>query len=276
MARSRKNPYIFIVLLLAVAAALAFIPTETENFNTSEIESVVIENIISESDLLRVIEPDNTHSVLIQYAGFDVSFNPGMHQPNYAAWQLTKAHTDGQYSRKNAKFSVDEAVNGCASLDDYRNSGFDRGHMAPAADMKWSQQAMNDCHYLTNICPQDSRLNGGAWATIEKNCRKWAQRFGTVYIIAGPVLTDRLTRSIGETPVPVPERFFKVVIAPNANPPIGIAFMMPNKYFKGGAQQTVTSIDQIEAITGYDFFSALPDDIENTIEAQHTFAAWNY
>lgn len=135
---------------------------------------------------------------------------------------------------------------------------------------------MADCHLLTNISPQNKKVNAGPWATVEKNVRNWTHRFGRLYIVAGPVLSDRLTRTIGSSRVPVPERFFKVIIAPEATPPMGIAFLMPNHPFDGGAQATVTSIDNIEAITGFDFFHALPDDIENTIEAQHSMAAWNH
>lgn len=134
---------------------------------------------------------------------------------------------------------------------------------------------MMPCHLLTNMCPQDKRLNSGAWATVEKNTRKWVQKHGTLVIVAGPVLTDKLTRTIGKSKIPVPERFFKAIIAPDANPPLGIAFIMPNGYIEGGAQSAVASIDQVEAITGFDLFSALPDSIENEIESQNSLRIWN-
>ncbi len=269
--RKRSSTALTIFLLLAVVVAIAFVPVENKTKATTPQDVVV-----SSNDLLKVLEPQDLNSEMLEYCGFTVAFNKAMHQPNYVAWELSPEHCDGPYSRKDSEFKSDERVDGCAQLVDYRNSGFERGHMAPAADMKWSKQAMDDCHYLTNICPQNGRLNGGAWATVERSCRKWAEKYGNLYIVAGPILTDRLTRSVGETPVPVPERFFKIIIAPEANPPMGIAFLMPNGHVNGGAQQTVTTIDQIETITGYDFFSALPDDIESTIEAQHSMAAWNH
>lgn len=134
---------------------------------------------------------------------------------------------------------------------------------------------MSDCHLLTNMCPQDNRLNAGAWATVEKNARKWALKHGPLVIIAGPVLTDIMPRTIGPSGIPVPERFFKVILAPRADPPMGIAFIMPNSYVEGGAQATVTSIDEVETITGFDFFSALPDDIETEVEQQNSLRRWN-
>ena len=94
-------------------------------------------------------------------------------------------------------------------------------------------------------------------------------------IVAGPVLSDRLTRTIGQSEIPVPERFFKVILAPEANPPMGIGFIMPNSYVEGGAQSTVVSIDQVEAVTGFDFFAALPDSIENIVESQNSIRIWN-
>ena len=227
------------------------------------------------SELEKVVMPPDVDNRMLNYRGFTVAFNPSKPQPNYTVWTLEPEETDGPYSRKDANFMPDDNVEGSATLADYRNSGFDRGHMAPAADMKWSKQAMNDCHLLTNMCPQDNRLNAGAWATVEKNARKWALRHGPLVIVAGPVLSDRMPRTIGTSKIPVPERFFKVILAPKADPPMGIAFIMPNEYVEGGAQATVTSIDEAEAVTGFDFFAALPDDIEADVEKQNSLRSWN-
>lgn len=264
-----KRSTLIALALLALAVAVAFIPTGDGDSRVTP--------IVANDSLLIVKVPPGDGGQLIGYEGFNVYFRPDMHQPGYVAWTLSPDEADADVAnRRDATFRPDTGVEGCATLDDYRNSGFDRGHMAPAADMKWSHKAMADCHLLTNICPQDKSVNGGPWATIEKNSRKWCQRFGELYIVAGPVLGDRLTRSIGPSKVPVPERFFKVIVAPDARPPMGIAFLMPNHPFDGGAQSTVVSIDEIEAITGYDFFSALPDDVENEVESQHSMAAWNH
>lgn len=260
-----KKAYIFIALFAIAAVVVALIPEKKSSLGDVAVSADSLLYVVTEFD----------HPIL-QYEGFTVTFNEEMRQPDFVAWELTASKAMSEIaSRKDADFAVDESVDGCATLEDYKHSGFDRGHMAPAADMKWSKKAMRDCHYLTNICPQLDKLNSGPWATVEKNCRKWAEKFGVIYIIAGPVLSDQLTRKIGNTPVPVPERFFKVVIAPFNNPPMGIAFLMPNGYIRGGAQSTVTTIDEIEAITGFDFFSALDDEIENDIEAQHSLMKWN-
>lgn len=267
--RKKKNswPYSIMALLIIAVFVISFIPTESSVSQPNELKG--------KGEYEEVIIPHNLSNQILEYEGFTVGFNPEMHQPNYVVWTLDPDETDGAVSRSNAKFQQDEKVRGCASLADYKNSGFDRGHMAPAADMKWSEKAMADCHYLTNICPQDKRLNAGAWSTIESNARKWALKHGPLVIVCGPILSDKMTRSIGQTPVPVPERFFKVIIAPYAEKPMGIGFIMPNSYVEGGAQSTVVSIDQVEQITGFDFFSELPDDIENDVESKAKLREWN-
>ncbi len=276
---SHKKLLIIMLLCVAVVAVALCIREPEAGLSTADTEVPGRqENNIPVKDyqeLGKVMIPSDINTVGLDYEGFYVAFNPEKHQPNYVAWVLTEDHIDGPYSRNDVSFMPDENVEGAATLADYRSSGFDRGHMAPAADMKWSRQAMADCHLLTNMCPQDKRLNSGAWATVEKNTRRWVQKHGTLVIVAGPVLSDRLPRSIGKSRIPVPERFFKVVIAPDANPPLGIGFIMPNGYVEGGAQSTVTSIDRVETVTSFDFFSALPDSIENEVESQNSLRIWN-
>lgn len=228
---------------------------------------------LTESQLADVIIPRDVDSKIINYTGFTVSFNTQMHQPNYVSWELTGAETEGTQPR-GSNFAPDNTVEGCATLDDYRRSGFDRGHMAPSADMKWSPQAMNDCFYLTNICPQDGKLNKGTWNKLENKCREWAKRDSAIIIVCGPVLTDRLTQTIGDSQIPVPKRFFKVVLAPYANPPRAIGFILNNGYVEGGMQKAAVSVDEVEAVTGFDFFHNLPDDVENSVEASQSFNVW--
>lgn len=211
---------------------------------------------------------------LVTYPGMDISYNPAAHEPNWVAWELTDAETTGTESRSN-KFYSDPDVEGCAETYDYSYSGYDRGHMAPAGDMKWSAEAMNSSFSLANICPQAKSLNTGAWKRLEEKCRKWAAIDGSLIIICGPVLTDEPIERIGETGVVVPRRFFKVILAPKVEPMRGIAFIMPNDKVPGGMQATAVSIDEVERVTGHDFFASLPDDIENAVESQCDFNAWS-
>ncbi len=181
---------------------------------------------------------------------------------------------DGDSERSN-RFTTDTAVEGCATSDDYKGSGYDRGHMAPAADMKWSRKAMEESFMMTNICPQLHSLNGGTWKKLEEKCRLKALADSAIIVIAGPVATDEFDEYLGQTGVAVPKRFFKVIASPWVNPPTGIGFVMVNGKVNGGLQATAMTIDEVESITGHDFFSELPDSIEHLIESQCDFNGWS-
>lgn len=134
---------------------------------------------------------------------------------------------------------------------------------------------MDDSHYLTNVVPQDHSINGGIWSSLEKMCRHWAVRDSALIIICGPILTDMNKRTIGESNVVVPDRLFKVVFAPYTKPPRAIGFIFPNKPTEDGLEALSTSVDNIEAITGFDFFECLPDDIESEVESSTNYRVWN-
>lgn len=273
--KSRSQSTILIVLCLLVATGVAA-SFAADNCSGHNSEPTAATDALDADALLKVTIPDDQPQEILPYPGFTVSFNPQAHEPNYVAWELLGAETDGAQVRKNFDFQADESVYGSATPDDYRRSGFDRGHMAPAADMKWSADAMRSCFYMTNMCPQDHALNGGAWKSLEDMCRNWAIRDSAIMIVCGPVLSDRLTQTIGRTRVAVPERFFKVVLAPYANPPRAIGFIMNNGRVRGGVQTAACSVDDVERVTGYDFFSALPDDVEDAVEQQNNLTQWQY
>lgn len=226
------------------------------------------------ADLLYVVADSTLSQVPVSYPGMEISFNPDMHLPNWAAWELTAAEVDGQCRREN-KFYSDQDVPGCAESYDYNYSGYDRGHMVPAGDMKWSREAMHASFSMVNICPQAKSLNTGAWKSLEEKCRTWAKRDSALIIICGPVLSDPVKEWIGDSRVAVPKRFFKVILAPYASPVRGIGFLMSNGLVRGGMQAAAVSIDEVERATGLDFFSALPDEIEKEVEQQCDFHYWS-
>ena len=160
-----------------------------------------------------------------------------------------------------------------AMLQDYRGSGWSRGHMCPAGDNKWDREAMYDSFSLVNVCPQNSKLNSGLWNSIEMDCRKWARKYGEVYIVCGPVFLNREHETIGENDVFVPEAFFKVILRLTSEPS-AIGFVVRNNEGKKKKDQFVNTVDDIERITGIDFFPALPDDIENVVESTANLKDW--
>lgn len=218
--------------------------------------------------------PEGTPEQIVEYEGFRVSFNPENKTPNWVAWELLGSETDGEETRYNT-FWQDTEVDGCPAHSDYTHSGYDRGHMCPSADQKWSRQAMIDCFSMANMTPQDHSLNAGAWATLEKKERLWAKRDSAIVIIAGPIYTPSDNQRIGNAGVRVPSAFYKVMIAPYLSEPRGIGFIYPNSSAPGNMQNYSMTIDQVEEITGIDFFYNLPDDIETAIESTASFKEWD-
>ncbi len=209
-----------------------------------------------------------------EYEGFIVNFNTSNRTPNYVAWELLGSETTGEHSRSN-KFWRDETIKNCPSTGDYTRSGYDRGHMFPAADAKWSADAMEQCFSMANICPQKHALNGGAWKTLEEKERLWAKRDSALVIIAGPIYQKADNLRIGDAGVRVPSGFFKAIIAPYVAEPRGIAFIYPNDHAPGNMQLYALSIDDLEATIGFDLFPALPDSLENVIESSFSFRSWD-
>lgn len=134
---------------------------------------------------------------------------------------------------------------------------------------------MIDCFSLANMVPQDHALNAGAWQTLEKKERSWAKRDSAIVIIAGPIYQESDTKRIGQNGVRVPGAFFKVFIAPYVEQPRGIGFIYPNMSSPGNMANYSTTIDEVERITGFDFFYNLPDELEERIESTASFKEWD-
>lgn len=218
--------------------------------------------------------PYNLPHQLKDYTGFTVSFNKDNHTPNYVAWELLGTEISNQVDRTD-NFWEDIELEGCPNTRDYTGSGYDRGHLCPAADQKWSLQAMNDCFVMANMCPQDHQLNAGAWNTLENKERQWAKRDSAIVIVAGPIYTEEDTKRIGNIGVRVPGAFFKAIIAPYSKNPKGIAFVYPNMSAPGNMSYYAMSIDDLEAMIDFDLFHNLPDEIEGKIESEYSFTEWN-
>ena len=213
---------------------------------------------------------------IISHYAYTLSFNREHNQPNWVAWELTERETTGNIQRSN-DFLPDPMVPEPhrVTTEDYKRSGYDRGHMAPAADMKWNGKAMTECFYMSNMCPQHGSLNSGPWSTLEKACRRWAQQEGSVYIACGPVFKGNKQKKIGQNiKITVPDGFFKVVLSMKPGKEKAIGFYYNNSAGKQPMDKTATSVDQIEEMTGIDFFVNIPDKLEERIEATYSLKAW--
>ena len=220
-----------------------------------------------------VLLPQNIPSQLLSRTAYSLSYNVETLCPNWVAWHLTAEHTDGPYKRLGNFHEEEKVPVPRATLQDYKGSGWSRGHMCPAGDNKWDENAMYESFSLVNVCPQNASLNSGVWNRIEMDCRKWANRFGDVYIVCGPILMNREHETIGVNEVVVPEAFYKVVLCLQGTPK-AIGFVVKNNEGTKKKDQYVNTVDDVERITGYDFFSALPDSIEKEIEAYANLDDW--
>lgn len=222
--------------------------------------------------------PQFTKSVksqVIEHEGYTVSYNEQRRNPNWVAYELTKEEAGGKEPR-NGDFVPDPLVVGRqATDDDYRKSGWDRGHLAPAADMKWSAKAMEESFYLSNISPQNNNLNRGVWKSIEELVRENAVKHGSVVVVTGPVFTTKKGLGcIGKNRVMIPNAFYKALLVESEGVYGCVGFYCENVAGKKGLETYAMTIDQLEEITGLDFFHKLPDDVENRIEGAYNPSTW--
>ena len=204
---------------------------------------------------------------VIERLGYTVSYNSFYKTPNWVAWELTRKETEGEEGRTNKFLPDPELPEPRVTTSDYTRSGYDRGHMAPAADMKWSRQAMKESFYMSNICPQNRKLNRDDWGDLEESCRKWAEKYGTVHIACGPIYDTKSPKRIGKSRVAVPDRFFKVVLIYNRKNPMAMGFLFDNKAHHQNLKNYMVTVDKVEEETGLDFFPKVPDSIEERIES---------
>ena len=213
-----------------------------------------------------------TSELLLKRDGYFVSYNKDRKIPNWVAWHLTAEHTSGNNYRDNMEFTEDMDVPfPRATDDDYYNSRYDRGHMCPSGDNKWDRRAQMQSFLFSNVCPQNHGLNKGDWNDLEIQCRYWAKSIGDVYIVTGPIFYDGVKNTIGKHKVAVPDAFFKVILDDRGKSK-AIGFVYPNTGGHRKMTDCIRSVDEVEKLTGIDFFPRLDDTVEDRIEAATTEA----
>lgn len=228
----------------------------------------------ADDKLVMQTSPKGTPEQILKRTGYVASYNKTTLLPNWVAWRLTAERTEESAKRSGVDFAEDTEVPEPRATDwDYYNSGYDRGHMCPAADNKWSKKAMEESFLFTNMCPQNGNLNRGDWNEMEMACRKWAKKYGDLYIVCGPILYKGKHKTIGKNKVVVPEAFFKVVLRTGDNPQ-AIGFIYKNTSGNRPKDSYVNTVDEVERITGIDFFPSLPDDVEKKVEAECDLGLW--
>ncbi len=208
---------------------------------------------------------------------YSICYRESYEQAEWSAYKLTKDQLANRVNRTD-DFRPDPSIStGSADLADYKKSGYDRGHLTPAADREMSQEAVSETFYMSNMSPQFPAFNREIWQYLEHQVRVWAEKFGTVYVISGPVLEKPAGQyaSIGHNKVSIPQYYYKVILAQNNDTPIAIGFILENKKHRDkNFWDDAVTIDEVEQRTGLDFWSLLEDSTENAVEASFDISLW--
>lgn len=247
---------------------------EEENFHTMSLEIPVCP-----ATQYSGIEEHEDHEVHT-YNGFQLCYRESYEQAEWVSYTITRAELVKVTGRTN-DFRPDTQIStGSAELSDYKGSGFDRGHLAPSADMTWSKESASDSFLLSNMSPQRPAFNRKMWKTLEESVRSWADYFGHVVVITGPLLEKDSSQyeTIGANKVSVPEFYYKALLTSvtvqGREKYIALAFIMPNENIKGSIWDFACNVDQVEKRSGLDFFSLLLDFEEKIVESSNDFSLW--
>ncbi|MBQ4389083.1 MAG: DNA/RNA non-specific endonuclease [Bacteroidales bacterium] len=256
--------------LLTFFLAIGCIPARPKTGAQIPVKQVETENWAP------IVAKSSSIETVIEYNGFTVSYNSQNRIPTWVFYELTAEKTNGPYSRKGKDFLQDiNAQVPQSDAYDYRGSGWSRGHMAPAGDFKWDDRAMWDTFYYTNCCPQDEKLNNGSWNVLENKVRTWAKQFGRVFVVTGPIVGQNQGGKIGAHQITVPDAFFKALLVYKDELYHGIAFVMFNTPATQRLPESCLSINELEKVSGLDFFPSLDDSIEEIVENEMDLRFWN-
>lgn len=215
------------------------------------------------------------HEIII-HDGFSLCYRESYEQAEWVAYIITADKLEKNAERTN-DFREDFLVStGSASPGDYKYSGYDRGHLAPAADMAYSTETMSQSFLMSNMSPQAPGFNRGIWKNLEAQVRTWAEKYNPLYVVTGPVLEEKVYPVIGENQVVVPEYYYKVLYTPETpeGKPAMAAFIIPNESVKAPVSSFLVTVDEVEEKTGLDFFWDLEDVVENSLESEMALNPW--
>lgn len=244
-----------------------------ENFYTPATYSNPIskETELVEYDFL----PSSIAGEVVNHEYFTLSYSEPHEQAEWVAYQLKKEHLTYE-DRKRPYFIEDPKVKSkSADWRNYRGSGYDRGHLVPAGDRRFSEYAYNETFYTSNISPQDANFNAGIWNRLEQQVRYWCKTYGDLIVITGGVLEDGL-KEIGDEDVDVPNAFYKIVLKDKDDRKEAIAFLIPAKDSEKPLSQFVVSIDELEEKTGIDFFQKQPKTWQDEVESKKKISGFKF
>ena len=213
---------------------------------------------------------------IIDRPGYALGYIEYHEQAAWVIYIMTREEATTKEAQRTNKFRSDPQIpTGSATTADYRRSGYDRGHLAPAADMAFSGQTMADSFFMSNMSPQKPAFNRGIWKRLEEQVRQFAIREKAIYVVTGPILPKEKTVTIGANRVTVPTHYYKVIF--DLTPPRKmIGFILPNEGSNRPLEEFAVTVDAVEKATGLDFFSTLPTPIQEKLEGSLSVSSWNW
>ncbi|MFY7988023.1 MAG: DNA/RNA non-specific endonuclease [Flavobacterium sp.] len=238
-------------------------------YEKNEVNSIHTSVNNSDIDFL----PTSTTDAVYNHSTYFFSYSETHEQSEWVAYFLDKKDiTNSNFKRP--FFEQDPLVETeSADWRNFKNSGYDKGHLCPAGDRKKSIEDYNETFFTSNVSPQKHDFNSGIWNRLEEKVRYWAIKYDGLYVITGGVLSDDL-KTIGKERVAVPNYFYKVLFSKDENKMIG--FLIPHQESKSPLYEFVVSVDEIEKITGIDFFPKMPDNLENKLESKSDYKDWSF
>ena len=212
---------------------------------------------------------------IIRHKHFFLSYSEEHEQAEWAAYYLTRnTHYQRRYERP--YFKQDPLIETeSAHWNNYKDTGYDKGHLVPAGDMRFSEEAYRDTFLTSNIAPQNKEFNAGVWNRLEQKIRYWADKYEALFIVTGGILHDNMI-TIGKEEVAVPDYFFKIVVRAQNNAFVMIPFLVQKKKSDASLYTFATTIDEIERITGIDFNEKLTERIEEKIKKELSYKEWSF
>lgn len=291
--KSSAAGIIIVVLAAALSKSGLFRPNDKQATQDAEQAAIEVVQNIPETDPASTIafpsQPSSTNVATyhvdrmeipkmyasgegqrIDHTGHSLYYSQDLKTPVWVAWEITREEASQRNVEREMEFTPEPEIEGTkAYYYDYNSSGFDRGHMAPAGDMKWDAKAMEEVFYMSNICPQNHELNAGDWNDLEMKTRYWAKKYGKVYVVCGPIYRKQQPKRIGTHKVAVPDAFYKVILFNKGkNKPVTAGFLFDNNEEHKELQDRMVTVDDLEKMLNMNFFSMMPDKIENQIEAE--------
>ena len=267
----KKKQLLSIIAIIILIAVLG-----SEELFDAKKENGIIENgKFPKATTNQYFLPTSTTNQVVHHQNYSLSYSEKHEQAEWVAYELKASHLS-RTNHKRPYFQIDKAVKTkAAHWRNYKKSGYDKGHLCPAGDRRFTKAAHDETFLTSNISPQEHQFNAGVWNRLEQKVRYWAKKNDGIFVITGGVLENNL-KSIGSESVSVPKQFYKVILDKTKGKIKMLAFLMPHKASNLPLYKFVVSVDKIEALTGIDFFKELDDNLEERLEKSNNYKNWSF